>query len=98
MLDGCGIETARVGAIPVTSSPRRDRCSMAVGSRRHDTTLERGDQPVAIDARWLWDRDGRSILAEHVGDRPLGHPLRDAGAVPELLLEPVGDELRHPAP
>ena len=58
MLDGCGIETCSdpLGLYP--GGFRSNRCSMAVESRlllaerRTTVVLE-----VAIDARWLWNRD-----------------------------------------
>ena len=52
MLDDCGIDVALDVA---------DRCSMAVESRQDSTvTVLRDVSAVAIDARWLWNRDRSS--------------------------------------
>ena len=60
MLDGCGIETSRCLPHSCPAPGRRDRCSMAVESRHlEDRCGGRADCPVAIDARWLWNRDMR---------------------------------------
>ena len=58
MLDGCGIETGDRGPVRIHASGR-DRCSMAVGSRQELPVpeVQRDEVVVAIDARWLWDRD-----------------------------------------
>ena len=58
MLDGCGIETAASAARRSAFAVGRDRCSMAVESRHpRRAALRRSTACVAIDARWLWDRD-----------------------------------------
>ena len=58
MLDGCGIET-RTSPSPPMSFSRRSQ-SMLDGCGIETATLCRargGLSPVAIDARWLWNRD-----------------------------------------
>ena len=48
--------------VVASASAGRDRCSMAVGSRLDavDAVLYVA-LDVAIDARWLWDRDRRAV-------------------------------------
>ena len=65
MLDGCGIETAFLCARSKQRRERRDRCSMAVESRPAPPRLPRVDVGVAIDARWLWNRDRLALVNRH---------------------------------
>ena len=56
-----------VGCGSIAPESCRDRCSMAVGSR-HSLANRAGElQAVAIDARWLWDRDADD---RHLRSRP----------------------------
>ena len=62
MLDGCGIETGRrrqLEALPLRSSRSMlDGCGIET---RHLPRSAARDIVVAIDARWLWDRDTRRV-------------------------------------
>ena len=59
MLDGCGIETLACSSLAARLRGR-DRCSMAVESRPFAMAARRPRHArVAIDARWLWNRDRR---------------------------------------
>ena len=58
MLDGCGIETSEVERARKRAAGGRDRCSMAVESRPSCSGVPGvTGTSVAIDARWLWNRD-----------------------------------------
>ena len=57
MLDGCGIETLACSSLAARLSGR-DRCSMAVESRLPRRSANSASaRCVAIDARWLWNRN-----------------------------------------
>ena len=110
MLDDCGIETWSC-RFRVRVVIGRDRCSMAVGSRRlarashlrHGSrsmldgcgietsvlSWRLGVQAVAIDARWLWDRDGR-VSALGRASSPRSRSMLDGCGI-----ETVHDKLRR---
>ena len=70
MLDGCGIETVLTPIRlpgPDGSRSMLDGCGIET---IHDKLTPTVEQVVAIDARWLWDRDEASARCD-----PLG-PLR----------------------
>ena len=65
-----------------TLAGNRDRCSIAVGSRRFLTRLIGPSLQVAIDARCLWDRDKNSDDYDAAREGPRPGPLsrRDSHA------------------
>ena len=70
MLDGCGIETVPISVTPlgiIASRSMLDGCGIET---RESRAPRRGEPRVAIDARWLWDRDG--VPGFHSGTRKRG--------------------------
>ena len=110
MLDGCGIETSTREASAVRSGDRSrsmlDGCG--IETKRSRNGLPQASGQVAIDARWLWDRDlrsrrvrrrpvdGRDRCSMAVGSRP--HDVRaTASARPRSrsMLDGCGIETRR---